>query len=106
MPAVLDSLCFAASLGYLEGKPQYSLMLEEQDSSVAILSASQGAVFPFLARATIFWDLTVILRGGWARNPPSLSRKSEASEVLRDLSRVIQPVGQGTRVAPIALFLK
>jgi hypothetical protein len=106
MPAVLDSRCFAASLGYLEGKPSSSVMLEGQDSSVAILSASQGAVFPFLAGATIFWDLTIIPRGGWAHNPQPLSRKSEASKVLRDLTRVIWPVRQGTRVAPIALFLK
>lgn len=59
MPAVLDSLCLAASLGYLEGKPQCSMKLE-QDSSVEILSVAQGAVFPFLIGASIFWDLTLI----------------------------------------------
>lgn len=71
MPAVLDSRCLAASLGYLEGKSQLSMKLEEQDFSVVILSATQGAAFPFLAKATIFWILTVIPLEGWTCNPQS-----------------------------------
>lgn len=103
MPAVFESRCFAASLGYLEGKAHTVLNGAGRPGPfngdpLCITESSS----PFLVRATIFWDFTVIPRGGWGRNPPSLSRKSEATEVLRDLTRVSQSVGQGTKVTPRA----